>query len=74
MSCIPEMTFSMDPDEEKQILYEKTEVWVFLGFHPAFLLQRVDFLVGLNFFYQFICCILFLERLPIMSLNLEEGI
>uniref|UniRef100_F6I565 HECT-type E3 ubiquitin transferase n=1 Tax=Vitis vinifera TaxID=29760 RepID=F6I565_VITVI len=26
VSCIPEMTFSMDPDEEKHILYEKTEV------------------------------------------------
>ncbi|RVW50069.1 E3 ubiquitin-protein ligase UPL1 [Vitis vinifera] len=25
VSCIPEMTFSMDPDEEKHILYEKTE-------------------------------------------------
>jgi hypothetical protein len=26
VSDIPDLTFSMDPDEEKHILYEKTEV------------------------------------------------
>jgi hypothetical protein len=27
VSDLPDLTFSMDPDEEKHILYEKTEVW-----------------------------------------------
>lgn len=29
MSDIPDLTFSMDADEEKHILYEKTEVLIF---------------------------------------------
>lgn len=27
MSDVPDLTFSMDPDEEKHILYEKNEVF-----------------------------------------------
>lgn len=30
VSDIPDLTFSMDADEEKHILYEKTEVYVYL--------------------------------------------
>lgn len=30
VSEIPDLTFSMDPDEEKHILYEKTEVSAYI--------------------------------------------
>lgn len=29
VSDVPDLTFSMDADEEKHILYEKTEVWFY---------------------------------------------
>lgn len=32
VSDIPDLTFSMDPDEEKHILYEKNEVYRRLAF------------------------------------------
>ena len=42
MSDIPDLTFSMDPDEEKHILYEKTEVWTILTVTSCFDYGSID--------------------------------
>lgn len=46
VSDIPDLTFSMDPDEEKHILYEKTEV-----LFPPFLNLSTDLWPIPSFFF-----------------------
>lgn len=79
MSDIPDLTFSMDADEEKHILYEKGEVFK-LELHHVVIYFHVEILVRTSYFSLRISNIFVVhlsasyKRSLIMSLNLEEEI
>lgn len=70
VSDILDLTFSMDADEEKHILYEKNEVCFFLN-------TIIDFVCSIFLIFLLASSVDpcgFPTRSPTMSLNLEEGI